>query len=90
MGRYTGIIQKNARPGAFGVILAKNVVGLQAFFDVAASKQASGPGRLIKGARVSFEIGGNGRAIKIIRSYSRNSVVGRTKRFQAPTSSSRG
>ena len=89
MGRYTGTIQKNAKPGEFGVIIAKNVVGLQAFFDVAAAKQATGPGGLIKGARVSFEIGGNGRAIKIIKSHWRNSPAGRTKRFQARRGTSR-
>ncbi|MDO8642031.1 MAG: hypothetical protein Q7R76_00365 [Candidatus Woesearchaeota archaeon] len=83
MGRYVGIIKKTPSGTAFGEIISDQVSGLSAFFDEAAGKRSTGPGGMIKGAKVSFEIGSNGRAVNIIRSYSNNTKTGRNKHFQS-------
>jgi hypothetical protein len=78
MGRRVGVIRKNPRGRSFGEIEALSVPGLTVFFDGAEAKRATGPGGLVPQARVSFEMGGNGRAIKIIKSHLSN--VGQAKR----------
>lgn len=83
MGRYVGTIKKLPSGNSFGEIVSHEVSGLTAFFDGAAAKGAKGPGGMIKGARISFEIGGNGRAINIIRSHAEHPNFGRQKRFQS-------
>ena len=83
MGRYVGTIKKLPAGNSFGEIVSHEVSGLTAFFDGAAAKGAKGPGGMIKGARVSFEIGGSGRAINIIRSHAEHPNYGRQKRFQS-------
>jgi len=84
MGRHAGTIRKLPKGTAMGEIESMTIPGLTAFFDNAALKRATGPGGMIKDARVSFEMGGNGRAIGIIRSHSNNAAGSRThKRYQS-------
>ena len=82
MGRYTGVVKKLPVNSGFGEIVSNQVPGLTAFFDAAAGRGASGPGGIIKGARVSFEIGGNGRAVNIIKGHSNMPNTGR-HRYQS-------
>tara|TARA_Y100000031_G_scaffold147444_1_gene182511 strand:- start:24 stop:293 length:270 start_codon:yes stop_codon:yes gene_type:complete len=82
MGRYSGHIKKMPRGGNFGEIYAKGLDGTIAFFDIAEGKRATGPGNLQSRSRVTFEMDGRGRAVKIYKSKLVAERRGQHKKYQ--------